>query len=99
MATFTEELREAAGDQWERVISHKFTIELAKGEIDRDGECPIILWFYMLYDPHNQHNIYFIYTWAYVIYTDLASYQYMTNVFIKFSKNTLYKIIDSSMPL
>lgn len=47
MATsFTEELREAAGDQWERVISHKFTIELAKGEIDRDGECLIILIFF-----------------------------------------------------
>ena len=45
MATFTEELREAAGDQWERVISHKFTIELAKGEIDRNGECLIVLWF------------------------------------------------------
>lgn len=35
-ASFTEELREAAGDQWERVIGHKFTVELARGEIDRE---------------------------------------------------------------
>lgn len=34
--TFTEELREAAGDQWDRVINHRFTTELAKGDIDRD---------------------------------------------------------------
>mmetsp|Transcript_3719 Transcript_3719/g.6160 ORF Transcript_3719/g.6160 Transcript_3719/m.6160 type:complete len:219 (+) Transcript_3719:95-751(+) len=34
--TFTEELREAAGDQWDRVINHKFTTELAKGDIDRN---------------------------------------------------------------
>lgn len=34
--SFTEELRMAAGEQWERVVNHKFTTELAKGEIDRD---------------------------------------------------------------
>lgn len=32
---FTETLREAAGDQWDRVVSHKFTTELAAGTIDR----------------------------------------------------------------
>ncbi|KAL7535846.1 hypothetical protein ACHAXR_006772 [Thalassiosira sp. AJA248-18] len=36
--SFTEELRAAAGEQWERVVNHKFTVELAKGEIDRDGK-------------------------------------------------------------
>lgn len=35
---FTETLREAAGDQWNRVITHKFTKELAAGTIDRNGE-------------------------------------------------------------
>lgn len=34
--TFTEELRAAAGNQWDRVINHRFTTELAKGDIDRD---------------------------------------------------------------
>jgi thiaminase (transcriptional activator TenA) len=33
---FTEELRLAAGDQWDRVVGHKFTTELASGTIDRD---------------------------------------------------------------
>ena len=33
---FTDELREAAGDQWNRVINHKFTLELAAGTIDRN---------------------------------------------------------------
>jgi thiaminase len=37
-APFTEELRTSVAARWERVISHKFTVELAKGEIDRDGE-------------------------------------------------------------
>jgi thiaminase/transcriptional activator TenA len=32
---FTDTLREAAGDQWDRVINHKFTKELASGSIDR----------------------------------------------------------------
>lgn len=32
---FTEELRIAAGEQWNRVVNHKFTTELAKGDIDR----------------------------------------------------------------
>lgn len=32
---FTEELRLAAGDQWDRVIDHRFTKELALGTIDR----------------------------------------------------------------
>jgi thiaminase/transcriptional activator TenA len=32
---FTDALREAAGDQWDRVINHKFTKELASGSIDR----------------------------------------------------------------
>jgi len=34
--TFTEELRGASGDQWNQVINHKFTKELASGNIDRD---------------------------------------------------------------
>lgn len=34
---FTETLREAAGEQWDRVITHKFTKELAAGTIDRNG--------------------------------------------------------------
>ena len=60
MATsFSEELREAAGDQWERVIYHKFTIELAKGEIDRDGECLIILVFlYVIRYAHQHYTSY-----------------------------------------
>mgnify|MGYP000052962779 FL=1 len=33
---FTEELREAAGEQWDRVINHRFTSELASGKIDRN---------------------------------------------------------------
>ncbi|KAL7509173.1 hypothetical protein ACHAXN_006180 [Cyclotella atomus] len=36
--SFTEELRAAAGDQWERVVNHKFTTELASGKIDRNGK-------------------------------------------------------------
>jgi thiaminase (transcriptional activator TenA) len=32
---FTDELRLAAGDQWNRIIYHKFTKELAAGTIDR----------------------------------------------------------------
>ena len=32
---FTDELRVAAGDQWDRIIQHKFTKELAAGTIDR----------------------------------------------------------------
>ena len=36
--SFTEELRAAAGDQWERIINHTFTQQLAKGEIDKGGE-------------------------------------------------------------
>jgi thiaminase/transcriptional activator TenA len=31
---FTDDLRAAAGDQWDRVIQHKFTKELAAGTID-----------------------------------------------------------------
>lgn len=38
MTSFTEELRASAGDQWERVVNHKFTVELAKGNIDRNGK-------------------------------------------------------------
>ena len=33
---FTETLKEAAGEQWERVVNHKFTKELADGTIDRN---------------------------------------------------------------
>lgn len=33
---FTDTLRVAAGDQWDRVINHKFTKELAAGTIDRN---------------------------------------------------------------
>jgi thiaminase/transcriptional activator TenA len=32
---FTDELRLAAGDQWHRVVNHRFTTELADGSIDR----------------------------------------------------------------
>ncbi|KAL7442661.1 hypothetical protein ACHAXM_011987 [Skeletonema potamos] len=34
--TFTEDLRAAAGEQWDRVINHRFTTELARGDIDRN---------------------------------------------------------------
>mmetsp|Transcript_5812 Transcript_5812/g.16305 ORF Transcript_5812/g.16305 Transcript_5812/m.16305 type:complete len:231 (+) Transcript_5812:219-911(+) len=33
--SFCDELQAAAGDQWERVVGHKFTQELAAGTIDR----------------------------------------------------------------
>jgi thiaminase/transcriptional activator TenA len=33
---FTDELREASGDQWDCVINHKFTKDLAAGTIDRE---------------------------------------------------------------
>mmetsp|Transcript_8257 Transcript_8257/g.19918 ORF Transcript_8257/g.19918 Transcript_8257/m.19918 type:complete len:211 (-) Transcript_8257:91-723(-) len=33
---YTDQLREAAGDQWNRVINHKFTKDLAAGTIDHD---------------------------------------------------------------
>jgi thiaminase/transcriptional activator TenA len=32
---FTEDLRHAAGEQWDRIVNHKFTRELAAGTIDR----------------------------------------------------------------
>ena len=35
---FTEELKVAAGDQWNRVVNHRFTVELADGTIDSNGE-------------------------------------------------------------
>ena len=35
---FTEELKSAAGEQWERLVNHKFTVELANGTIDPNGE-------------------------------------------------------------
>lgn len=35
---FTDQLRLAAGHQWERVVNHKFTRELAAGTLNRDGE-------------------------------------------------------------
>lgn len=34
--TFTDYLQAKVGDQWERVVNHKFTKELADGTIDRD---------------------------------------------------------------
>ena len=34
---FTETLRLAADEQWDRVINHKFAKELAAGTIDRNG--------------------------------------------------------------
>ncbi len=33
---FTEELRQSAGAQWDRVVNHRFTDELAEGTIDRE---------------------------------------------------------------
>jgi thiaminase/transcriptional activator TenA len=33
---FTEELRESAGSQWDRVVNHKFTDELAEGTIEKE---------------------------------------------------------------
>mmetsp|Transcript_12845 Transcript_12845/g.17231 ORF Transcript_12845/g.17231 Transcript_12845/m.17231 type:complete len:221 (+) Transcript_12845:55-717(+) len=33
---FTDVLREAAGDQWNRVVTHKFTTDLASGTINRN---------------------------------------------------------------
>ena len=35
---FTDTLKEAAGEQWDRVVFHKFTSEIAHGTIDRNGE-------------------------------------------------------------
>ncbi|KAL3923428.1 MAG: hypothetical protein SGILL_001661 [Bacillariaceae sp.] len=37
MTRLTDQLRLKAGDQWERVINHRFTKELAAGTIDRDN--------------------------------------------------------------
>jgi thiaminase/transcriptional activator TenA len=37
MSSFTDELRAAADEQWNRVIKHKFTKELAAGTIDREA--------------------------------------------------------------
>mmetsp|Transcript_17738 Transcript_17738/g.38400 ORF Transcript_17738/g.38400 Transcript_17738/m.38400 type:complete len:240 (+) Transcript_17738:39-758(+) len=34
---FTEELRAKAGEQWNRVVQHRFTKELASGTIDKHG--------------------------------------------------------------
>lgn len=31
---FTEDLKRAAGEQWDRIVHHKFTVELADGTID-----------------------------------------------------------------
>ena len=35
-SSFTEELKVAAGEQWDRVVHHRFTEELAAGTLDRD---------------------------------------------------------------
>ena len=35
--SFTDKLRSEAGEQWDRVINHKFTTELASGKINREG--------------------------------------------------------------
>ena len=35
-SSFSDELRLAAGSQWERIISHRFTTEIASGSIDRN---------------------------------------------------------------
>ena len=50
--SFTEELRVAAGDQWERVINHKFTTELAKGDIDKCGKS-LEIYTFMNFAHHN----------------------------------------------
>jgi len=34
---FTDELRATAGDQWNRVVHHRFTKELAEGTIDKES--------------------------------------------------------------
>jgi thiaminase/transcriptional activator TenA len=36
MSRFTDQLRLKAGDQWERVVHHRFTKELASGTIERN---------------------------------------------------------------
>jgi thiaminase/transcriptional activator TenA len=33
---FTDVLRKSAGSQWDRVVNHKFTDELAEGTLDKD---------------------------------------------------------------
>jgi len=43
---FTDELRLLAGDQWERIIHHRFTKELAAGTIDKQG----VLKHYLIQD-------------------------------------------------
>ena len=40
---FTEALREENAEQWERVTKHKFTSELASGNIDREGKKSCLL--------------------------------------------------------
>ena len=35
-SSFSEELRQATADQWDRVVTHRFSTELAEGTIDRD---------------------------------------------------------------
>lgn len=44
-ARYTDELRRAAGDQWERVVHHRFTKQLAAGSID-----PAVLRRYLIQD-------------------------------------------------
>ena len=46
MATYTDELRAKAGDQWNRIVHHKFTKELAAGTIDK----PTVLKRYLMQD-------------------------------------------------
>lgn len=33
---FTDELKNAAGEQWNRIVNHKFTVELADGTLDNN---------------------------------------------------------------
>ena len=34
---FSEQLQAAANDQWQRIVNHRFTVELAEGTIDAQG--------------------------------------------------------------
>ena len=42
-ARYTDELREAAGEQWERVINHEFTKLVASGKIEKRHMTPYLI--------------------------------------------------------
>ena len=53
---FSEALRETHADQWNRVINHKFTNELANGVIDHQGKKQEFLFNEKLHLTSYLHN-------------------------------------------